>query len=312
MNAARSDLRARLDLIGAALLFSTGGVCIKALGGLTAWQRAGLRSLIAALFLVLVWPQARRGYAWRSLAFSLFYAGTLACFVAANTWTTAANAIFLQSTAPLYVLLLSPLVLKERVRRTDVLFMVALAAGLALCFGGDLWSPGSSTQSTAPRPLLGNAFGIASGVMWAATLIGLRWLGRAQEGGAEGGGAGASVVSGNVVCFLLCLLIATFAGDGFGSGLAALDLKKISVLLFLGCFQVGLGYVFVARGMRRVPAMEGALLLLVEPVFNPVWSFLLLHERPGAWSLAGGAVILVATALHAPRAARTARTVPAA
>jgi drug/metabolite transporter (DMT)-like permease len=76
------------------------------------------------------------------------------------------------------------------------------------------------------------------------------------------------------------------------------------VLAFLGVFQVGLAYVFITRGMSRVPAMEASLLLLVEPTFNPIWSFLVLHERPGPWSLAGGAVILGATALHAPGATR--------
>jgi len=307
MTTARGDLRARFDLIGAALLFSTGGACIKVLAGLSAWQRAGARSLIAALFLLLVWPQARRGYSWQSLFFSVFYAGTLACFVAGNTFTTAANAIFLQSTAPLYVLLLSPLVLKEKVRRADVYFMVALAAGLALCFGGDLWSPAAHAQATAPRPLLGNVFGIASGFLWAATLIGLRLFGRRSHGEVSGAaGAGASVVVGNLTCFLVCMLIASFAGDGFFRGLADLDGRKIAVLVFLGCFQVGLGYVLVTRGMTRIAAMEGSLLLLVEPVFNPIWSFLLLSERPGNWSLAGGALILGATGMNSWVSARAA------
>lgn len=310
-----SDWRARLDLVLAALLFSTGGVCIKLLDGLSALQRAGLRSLIAAIFLVVAWPQTRRGWSLRSLVFSLFYAGTLACFVAANTWTTAANAIFLQSTAPLYVLLLSPVVLKERVRGGDLLYMAALAAGLLLCFGEELFERGAAhaTVATAPRPLLGNLCGAASGILWACTIVGLRWFGRrAGEGEA---GAGASVVAGNLTCFLLCLLLATVgrsigggggAGAGFFSGLDALDVKRIGVLLFLGVFQVGLAYVCITKGMARVPALQASLLLLVEPTFNPLWSFLVLHERPSPWSLSGGAVILGATVLHGSLAPREA------
>ena len=309
------DWRARVDLIVAALLFSTGGVCIKLLDGLTALQRAGLRSLIAAAFLVVAWPQARRGYSWRSLLFSLFYAGTLACFVAANTWTTAANAIYLQSTAPLYVLLLSPLVLKERVRGGDLLYMAALALGLVLCFGEELFERGATHAAiaTAPRPFLGNLCGAASGILWACTIVGLRWFGkRSGEGEA---GAGASVVVGNLTCFLLCLLLATLgrsigggggAGAGFFQGLDALDAKKIGVLLFLGVFQVGLAYVCITKGMAHVPALQASLLLLVEPTFNPLWSFLVLGESPSSWSLGGGAVILGATALQgwlAPRVA---------
>jgi drug/metabolite transporter (DMT)-like permease len=314
--------RARLDLVFAALLFSTGGVCIKLLDGLDPLQRAGLRSLIAVLFLVLAWPQARRGYSWRSVLFSFFYAGTLAFFVAANSLTTSANAIFLQSTAPLYVLLLSPLVLHEKVRRADLLYMAALAVGLLLCFGSDLFgagaidgpgAPAPVVVATAPNPRLGNWCGVASGVLWACTIVGLRWFGkRAGEGEA---GAGASVVLGNLTCFALCLLLATFGGRlglagiggrGFFAGLELLDLKRIGVLAFLGVFQVGLAYVFITKGMARVPAMEASLLLLVEPVFNPVWSFLVLKERPDPWSLAGGVVILGATVLHgwlAPREA---------
>lgn len=311
------EWRARLDLVLAALLFSTGGVCIKLLDGLSALQRAGLRSLIAATFLFFAWPQARRGWSLRSLVFSLFYAGTLACFVAANTWTTAADAIFLQSTAPLYVLLLSPLVLKEKVRGSDLLYMGALAVGLLLCFGELLFERGAAhaAVATAPRPLLGNVCGAASGLLWACTIVGLRWFGkRAGEGEA---GAGASVVAGNLTCFLLCLVLATVgpalgngsdgggASAGFFRGLEVLDRQKILVLLFLGIFQVGLAYVCITRGMARVPALPASLLLLVEPTFNPLWSFLVLRERPDPWSLAGGAVILSATVLHgwlAPRA----------
>jgi DME family drug/metabolite transporter len=303
--------RARLDLVFAALLFSTGGVCIKMLQGLDPLQRAGLRSLIAVLFLVVAWPQARRGYSWKALIFSFFYAGTLAFFVAANSLTTSANAIFLQSTAPLYVLLLSPLVLHEKVRGADLLYMTALAVGLLLCVGSALVGAGEQQVITAPNPRIGNWCGVASGVLWACTIVGLRWFGkRAGEGEA---GAGASVVLGNLTCFFLCLLIATFGGKlglsgiggrGFFAGLEILDAKRLGVLAFLGVFQVGLAYVFITKGMARVPAMEASLLLLVEPVFNPVWSFLLLQERPDPWSLAGGAVILGATVLHgwlAPR-----------
>lgn len=304
MTPARSGLRARLDLVAAALLFSTGGVCIKALEGLTAWQRAGLRSLVAAIFLWIVWPQARRGFSLKVLLFSLFYAGTLATFVAANTYTTAANAIFLQSTAPLYVLLLSPLVLHERVRRGDLLYMGALAIGLALCVGGEYWGEAPSAQATAPRPLLGNVFGLVSGILWACTIIGLRWFGQRSRSG--GSGAGASVVTGNLACFVLCLLISAFGGDHLFHGVTQLSARTLGVLAFLGCFQVGLAYVCISRGMAHVPAMQASLLLLVEPVFNPIWSFLVLHEKPGPWSLAGGAVILVATALHAPRGAKAA------
>jgi drug/metabolite transporter (DMT)-like permease len=250
----------RLALIVAALLFSTGGVCIKQLAGLTAWQRGGLRSAIAALFLLMVWKRARSGYTWKSLVFSFFYAGTLATFVAANTYTTSANAIFLQSTAPLYVLLLSPIVLRESVKASDLLYMGALAVGLALCFGDEVGSGASTAQATAPRPMLGNAFGLVSGILWACTIVGLRWFGqRSRDGGEDSGGAGASVVLGNITCFAVCALLAQATGDGLFHGVASLPPKSY-ILVFLGVFQVGLAYICITRGMSRVPAMEASLL----------------------------------------------------
>ena len=126
-----SPLRSRLLLVTAAVLFSTGGAAIKAVT-LTAWQVAGFRSGIAAAVLLAAIPEARRGWSWRIVPAAAAYAATLLMFVMANRLTTAANAIFLQSTAPLYVLLLSPLLLHEPIRRADVLYMVAVLAGISL------------------------------------------------------------------------------------------------------------------------------------------------------------------------------------
>ena len=106
----------RYGVLAAALLFSTGGAAIKACS-LTGWQVAGFRSGVAAVALWLLVPGARRQWNWRTLLAGIFYAATLILFVTANKLTTSANAIFLQSTAPLYLLLLGPLVLREPVRR---------------------------------------------------------------------------------------------------------------------------------------------------------------------------------------------------
>ena len=107
---------ARLKLVGAALLFSTGGAAIKATT-LTGWQVASFRSGIAALAVLLLAPEARRGWSWRAVLVGVAYAATLVLFVTANKLTTSANTIFLQATAPLYMVVLSPWLLGERVRR---------------------------------------------------------------------------------------------------------------------------------------------------------------------------------------------------
>jgi drug/metabolite transporter (DMT)-like permease len=128
-----SPLAARLRLLLAAVLFSTGGAAIKA-ATLTGWQVASFRSGIAALAVWLLVPAARGRWSRRVLAVAAVYAATMVLFVVANKLTTAANTIFLQSTAPLYVLLAGPLLLGERVTRADLALMAAVAAGMALFF----------------------------------------------------------------------------------------------------------------------------------------------------------------------------------
>jgi len=280
--------RARLQILAAALLFSTGGAAIKSCA-LSGWQVASFRSAVAAAALYFVIPG---GHAWwrrRALLVGLAYASTMILFVSANKLTTAANTIFLQSTAPMYLLLLGPWLLGERVERSDVLHTAFLALGLTLLFLG-----GHAPQKTAPQPLAGNALAAASGMCWALTLVGLRWLTRAPE--SPGPGAGGAIVAGN--------LIAAVAGLPFALPVGHARPLDWALVGYLGVFQIGLAYLLMSRGMRHVPALQAALVILVEPVLNAVWAWLVHDERPGAWALAGCCVILAATAAGALRARR--------
>src|SRR6478752_6955273 len=128
-------VRARWQLAAAAALFSTGGAAIKA-ADFTGWQIAGLRSGIAALAILLITPAARRGWTGSAVLVGFAYAACLTLFVLANRLTTAANTIFLQSTAPLYLLFLGPWLLKEPIRKQDLGFMLAVGCGLGLFFVG--------------------------------------------------------------------------------------------------------------------------------------------------------------------------------
>src|SRR5262245_30149159 len=139
----------RLKLLGAAALFSTGGVAIKA-AELSSWQVAGFRSGIAALAIFLMTSEARRKFNWQSALVGVAYAATLILFVSANKLTTAANTIFLQSTAPVYILLLGPLLLKEKLRREDLWLILPVGLGLSLFFLSD-----DAPAKTAPNPSLG-------------------------------------------------------------------------------------------------------------------------------------------------------------
>jgi DME family drug/metabolite transporter len=275
-------LRSRLQLFAAAVLFSTGGAAIKACS-FDAWEVTGLRAAIAGLALALVLPAARRGWSWRTVLVALSYALTVIVFVRANKLTTALNAIFLQSTSPLYIVLLGPLLLHERARRRDVLFMAVLAAGLSLFFIG-LDPP----VRTAPDPFQGNVMALVSGLSCGLMMMGFRWLGR---GGAPGGSPTAAVVVGNLIAFSVCLPLAL--------PLTAAGPRDWAVIGYLGLVQIALAYFLMVEGLRHVPALEASLLMFIEPVLSPIWAWLLHGERPGLFSLAGGVVILAATLGHA-------------
>jgi drug/metabolite transporter (DMT)-like permease len=278
----------RLLLLTTAFLFSTGGAAIKACS-LGAWQVAGFRSGVAAVALFLLVPAARRGLSWRVLATAPAYAATVILFVTANKMTTAANAIFLQSTAPLYVLALGPLLLRERIRRSDLLFAAAVGTGLGLFFVAR-----QGALATAPDPARGDLLALLSGLAWALTIVGLRWLGRQSDGG----GAIATVVVGNAMA---CLVSLPAALPVPGSRLA--DWLAIG---YLGIVQIGLAYFCLTRAIAHVPAFEATTLLLLEPALNPVWAWLIQGERPAALALAGGALILSATLVHTWRESRKA------
>src|SRR5436305_9524223 len=271
-----TPLASRLEVLAAAALFSSGGAVIKAVH-LVGWQVAFLRSAIAAAALLILMKEARRRPTLKVLGVGMAYAATLILFVLANKLTTSASAIYLQSTAPLYVLLLSPWLLHEKIRGRDVTFMIVLAAGLGLFFVG--FDP---VSATAPNPKLGNILATASGLTWALTVMGLRALGK----GGEAWGP-ASAFWGNVFAALLCFPLAL--------PLAPARPTDWGLVAFLGVFQIAVAYAFLIRGLVRVRAFEASLLLLLEPVLNPIWSWLVHGERPGVWSIAGAAVILVAT-----------------
>ncbi|HKY31132.1 MAG TPA: DMT family transporter [Candidatus Polarisedimenticolia bacterium] len=282
---AGSATPARLQIMAAAALFSTGGAAIKATS-LTGPQMACARSAVAGLAVALLMPEARRGWSRGTVGVGAAYAATMILFVWSNKLTTAASSIFLQSTAPLFILMLGPWLLREPVRRADLLLTAALAVAMVLLFAGM-----EPPQRSAPDPAAGNLMALASGACYAVTVIGMRWTARREmDGSAPPGSSAAVVLSGNVLAAAACLPAAwPMDGAGAADGL---------VVVYLGVFQIALAYVLLTRGMRSVPALEASLLLLVEPVLNPVWAWLAQGEIPGPWTIAGGAIILAATTLR--------------
>jgi drug/metabolite transporter (DMT)-like permease len=258
---------------------------------LAAWQVACFRSAVAAVALLVLVPAARKGWSRRVWIVGIAYCGTLLLFVLSNRMTTAANSIFLQSTAPLYLLLVGPWLLREHIRRGDFVLILALAAGMSLFFIGS-----EAPAATAPQPALGNVLAAASGITWALTVAGLRWLGRSGE---SNSGAMATVVAGNILACMIALPMAL--------PVTSIGASDVAVLLYLGVIQIGLAYVCLTRGLRDVPAFEASTVMLVEPALNPIWAWLIHSERPGPLALLGGAIILASTVISSWWHARTAQ-----
>jgi drug/metabolite transporter (DMT)-like permease len=278
---------ARLQVVIAALLFSTGGAGIKvqAFSGL---QVSALRSGIAAMTLLLF---LRGRVVWSPLVglTAIVYAATVTAFVLSTKLTTAANAIFLQSTAPLYLLLLGPLLLREHFKRRDLVYVAVLALGMLGCFAG---RPVAS--DTAPDPALGNVLAVACSIMWALTLAALRYMER--ERSHSGTGISAALF-GN--------LFASVAAIPFAWPFPAASGVEWATLVYLGVCQIGIAYVFLTSAIKHLSALDASLLLLIEPVLNPVWTWALRGEHPGTWTIVGGAIIVIATAVRAVNEARS-------
>jgi len=265
----------RLRVIAAAVLFSTGGVAIKT-AAFSGMQVASIRSGIAAAALLL-WMRGRIAWSWPTLGIAAVYAATLTLFVTSTKLTSSASAIFLQSTAPLYIVVLAPLLLGERFRSRDLVFLAAVGAGLAMCFVG---RPEATVD--APDPATGNLLGVICSITWAFTLMGLRW---GERHGARVGMS--AVVVGNAMAFVV--------GLPFLSPLPSASAGEWATMAYLGVFQIAIAYIFLTSAVAHLPALNVSLLLLLEPVLNPIWTWLVRGEEPGVWTLFGGAIIVAAT-----------------
>ena len=233
--------------------------------------KAGARSAIAA---AIMWAWiGRPKFTWSRMQIgaALAYFGTVSLFVIANDRTTAANAIFLQYTAPIYVALLGGWFLGEKTRRIDWLCIGLALFGVVLFFRDDFDA----------RGLFGIIVALASGVSFAAMVMLLR---RQKDASPE-----TSLLLGN--------LLTAAVGLPFGWG-HHLSGNEWAILGVLGAVQLGIPYILYSVAIKRVTALEAILIPMLEPILNPIWVALTRGEVPGAWSLVGGGLVLGAVLIR--------------
>jgi drug/metabolite transporter (DMT)-like permease len=254
-------------MMACAFLWSVAGLFIKILD----WNPfliAGMRSLIAFLFLLTIVRTVRLTWSWPLLGAALANAATMLLFVAANKTTTAANAILLQYLAPVFTAILGFVLLKEHVRREQLIALILAPVGMLLLFMDRL----SGGQ------LFGNLLALTSACTFSLMFI----FTRMQKEGSPL----QSLMASHAVTALIALSVAAFLP------LPLFSAGAIGSILVLGILQIGLAAVFFSYGIKRVSAVSANLIALIEPVFNPVWVFLLLGEAPSANAILGGALII--------------------
>ena len=264
-----------LYVFAAAFLWSTGGLFIKwtTLSGL---ELSCWRSFFAILTVAFFTRHEGFGINRLTAVASFLYAVLLILFVLATKTTTAANAIFLQYTAPVYLLILEPIIYKEKFRSRDLFTVLVCVGGMALFFVGQL----------RPQDITGNLLALASGFCFALYFLSLRHP-RAREVNRA-----SSVIYGNTLAVLMTLpwglsVITTITGP---------DLLAAA---YLGVIQLGIAYTLFTYGMAHgVRSLDAGIICYIEPVLNPVWVFFVLGERPSSWALLGGLIIIAAVISH--------------
>ena len=258
-----------IEMLICAALWSVAGIFIK----LIPWNGfavAGMRSLIAGLTIAAYMLITRRRYilSHRTVVGGIMTAGVYTCFTVANKLTTAANAIVLQFTCPVFIVILSAIFLKQKIRKNDLAVVIATLAGIALFFFDQL----------KPGYILGNFVGIAAGMFMAGMFI--------VVGNIEADERFSAVLNGQLFTFLVGLPFIIATKPEFTAG-------AVVSILILGVFQLGISYVLYVKASQYCPPLACCLLGALEPLLNPVWVLIFDGERPGVFALIGGVIVIV-------------------
>lgn len=261
-----------------AFLWSSSGLFIKILT-LNAYQISFYRSLIAAVTLLIISYGKNRTVKFEfdkfTILASLFYAGILIFFVIANKLTTSANAIFLQFTAPIYLLFLEPFFLKTKFRRKDLITIIICISGMVLFFMGKL----------EIGNIYGNLIAIAAGICFAMFSLFVKWK---KTLGNEN--TIISNIYGNILVGIICFPL--IFND------IAVSSTQLYVLLYMGVVQIGISYFIFNIGIKYVSATESMIIGMLEAIFNPIWVFFGVGEVPATTAVIGGIIIFAAILIH--------------
>lgn len=271
MNNLSEHKKGLLAVLITAILWSTGGLFIKLIT-LNAMQLSFFRCFVAAIVFAIVF----RHQVFRANGFTFlnaaFYAIVVITFVIATKTTTAANAIFLQSTAPIYVLIFEPLINKTSYQKINIVTIIVCFLGMILFFMGGL----------SPGHLEGNIIALVSGLAFAAFFLGMRKNEHKFQL--------SSIFYGNVITAIICI--------PFIIEINTVSSSDLWMVIYLGAFQIGLAYIIFTYGLKRVLAIEASIMSLIEPVLNPVWVFIGYGEVPSATAIAGGIIIITAISVR--------------
>lgn len=250
----------------ASVLWSTGGVLVKQVN----WNPlaiAGGRSFVTALVVLIYIKKPRIIKSKTFLAGVISCAGTVICFILANKLTSPANAILLQYTSPIFVAILSVIVLKEKIHWYDVLVIVIVSFGILMFF----------IENVSAGNIIGNIIAIFTGISLAVITISLKSMG--NDSTLE------IILFGNLLAFLLT---SPFVFQEIP------DLRSIIFIIILGVFQLGIAYIFYVLAIRHISALEAILITVLEPLLSPLWVYLFTGESPGIYAMIGGFIVITA------------------
>jgi drug/metabolite transporter (DMT)-like permease len=261
-----------LWIVLGAVFWSFGGVCAKLIpwSGLTI---SALRGIIAAIVIGLYRRSFRFKLTKSTLAAAVALNLTTILFMMANKMTTAANAIVLQYTSPVFIILLSAIFLKEKPKKRDIMAVVGTLFGVSLFFLDQLKGGNA----------LGNFVAILSGLAFACVFFSYKL-------------PGANPMDATFLGNVMSLLLLPFVF--LDSQLFAHGVTPWLVILFMGVFQLGLGYILFSKGIQHTSATTGSILATIEPILNPIWVFLVVGEQPKPLSLVGGAIVLTTIVIY--------------